>query len=391
MFALLIAIIYLSFISLGLPDSLLGSAWPTMYPQFGIPVSFAGIISAIICLGTITSSLLSDRLTKRFGTGLVTAVSVTLTALALLGFSFSSKFWMLILFAIPYGLGAGGVDASLNNYAAVHLKSSHMSWLHCMWGVGAAVSPYIMGFALTKGSGWNQGYFIVSTIQIGLCLILFLTLPVWKKYALTNQVKGAETINSEALTLKQIFSLKGALPCFIAFFGYCAMEQTAMLWSASYLVLHNGISTNAAANYASLFFIGMTVGRAINGFLTMKFSDKFLIRAGSAIVLIGLILMTLPLSSTVTIVALTLIGLGCAPIYPSIIHLTPKLFGADKSQAIIGVQMASAYIGTLTMPPLFGVLADNFGVSLLPYYLLFFLIFMAIMQEITYKKINKTV
>ncbi len=391
MFALLIAIVYLSFISLGLPDSLLGAAWPVMRIEFDAPLSYAGIVSMIISLGTIVSSLLSDLLTKKLGTGAVTAISVTMTAVALFCFSVSTKFWMLIVFAIPYGLGAGGVDASLNNFVALHFKSRHMSWLHCMWGVGAAVSPYIMSYAITQGSGWNQGYLIVSVIQICLSAILFCSLPLWKKGIQKQGTPYAPATPAarKPLRVKEIVSTKGAIACFFCFFCYCALEATAMLWSSSYMVSHNGVSAEDAAMFASLFFIGMTVGRGINGFLTIKFSDRTLIRAGLVLILAGIVLTAVPAPRGVTIAGLVVIGLGCAPVYPCIIHMTPALFGEEKSQAMIGVQMASAYTGSCLMPPLYGLIANNVWASALPYFLLFFLILMVIMHEVVVKKTAK--
>ena len=418
MFGLLITIIYVSFISLGLPDSLLGAAWPVMRVEFSAPLSYAGIISMIISGGTITSSLLSDRLTKKFGTGLVTAISVAMTAAALFCFSVSTQLWMLFVFAVPYGLGAGGVDASLNNYVALHLKSRHMSWLHCMWGVGAAVSPYIMSYALTGGSGWQQGYLIVAIIQIVLSVFIFVSLPLWKKKPLAiaseavevaeenktdeepsarestgeiaDNIEKSET-KSKPLSFKQILKTSGAAPCFICFFCYCALEQTAMLWSSSYMVYHNGLSVETAAGFASLFFIGITSGRAVNGFLTFKFGDKTLIRAGQCIMLCGAAFIFIPDVPVVTYIGFTLLGLGCAPVYPSIIHMTPTLFGADKSQAMIGVQMASAYLGSCFAPPLYGLMANHISQAVLPYYLLVLLALMGVMHELTVKKTAKNV
>ncbi len=388
MFALLIAIIYLSFISLGLPDSLLGSAWPVMRVEFDAPLSFAGIISMIICAGTIVSSLLSDRLTKKLGTGPVTAISVTMTAVALFLFSMSTECWMLVIFAVPYGLGAGGVDASLNNYVALHLKARHMSWLHCMWGVGAAVSPYIMSYAITGGSGWNQGYLIVAIIQICLSAMLFISLPLWKKCAETDAGEVAQ-VNAQPVKVKEIFTTRGATACFICFFCYCALEQTTMLWANSYMMSHNGITAEEAAKFASLFFIGITVGRGINGFLTLKFNDKTLIRAGQTLILIGVIFVVIPDIFALTVAGFIIIGLGCAPVYPCIIHSTPELFGADKSQALIGVQMASAYMGSCFAPPLYGLLANHVSTELLPAYLAAFLVLMFVMHETVVRKTKK--
>lgn len=381
MMHLLLAVIYISFISLGLPDSLLGSAWPTMYAEFGVPVSYAGIISMIIAFGTILSSLASDRLTLKLGTGKVTAISVAMTALALFGFSISDSFWMLCLWAIPYGLGAGSVDASLNNYVALHYSSRHMSWLHCMWGVGASVGPYIMGIALAGGESWNMGYRYISIIQIVLTAILLFSLPLWKNRGENVETDGEPSAQAEPLTLRQVMTIPGAKEVMIAFFCYCALEQTTGLWASSYLVLHKGVSTETAATFASMFFIGITVGRFFSGFLTMKLNDAQMIRLGQRIVLLGVVAMLLPLNEVVSLLGLILIGLGCAPIYPCIIHSTPTIFGADKSQALIGVQMASAYVGTCIMPPIFGLLANHISVALLPVYLVIILVLMIVMYE----------
>lgn len=390
MFHLLLAIIYLAFISLGLPDSLLGSAWPAMYGEFGVPVSYAGAISMIIAVGTIISSLQSDRLTRKLGTGKVTAISVALTAISLFGFSISSSFWMLCLWAIPYGLGAGSVDASLNNYVALHYASRHMSWLHCMWGVGASIGPYVMGYALTGGQGWNMGYRYIALLQVVLSVIIFISLPLWKKRssdsAGTGELQDDTGSLGAALSLRQILSITGAKEVMIMFFCYCAIEQTAGLWASSYLVLKGGISAETAAGYASLFYIGITVGRAISGFVTMKLNDTKMIRLGAGIIAVGILVMFLPFGEQVDLAGLILIGLGCAPVYPCIIHSTPEHFGADKSQAIIGVQMASAYVGTCVMPPLFGLIANYISVSLFPFYLLAILILMFIMHEALIRK-----
>ena len=376
---LLLAIIYLSFISLGLPDSLLGAAWPSMYPQFQVPVSYAGIISMIICLGTIFSSLQSDRLTRRFGTGRVTAVSVAMTALALLGFSLSGSFWMLCLLAIPYGLGAGGVDASLNNYVALHYASRHMSWLHCMWGVGTSIGPYFMALALTGGQGWNGGYRYIALIQIGLSLILFLSLPLWKGRTADAAEGGRQ--DTGPLPLREVLRIPGAKEVMLAFFCYCALESTAMLWGSSYLVLHDGLTVERAASFASLFCIGITLGRGISGFLTFRLSDTTMIRLGQGIILAGAAALLLPFGESSAVVGLVLLGLGCAPVYPCIIHSTPAYFGAERSQAVIGVQMASAYVGSCLMPPLFGLLANHISANLFPFYLLALLLLMVFMHE----------
>ncbi len=378
----LLGIIYLSFISLGLPDALLGAAWPNMYPEFNVPVSYAGAISMIISFGTIISSLQSDRLTKKFGTGKVTATSVGITALALWGFSISHSFVSLCLWAIPYGLGAGSVDASLNNYVALHYASKHMSWLHCMWGIGATLGPYIMGYVLTKGASWNIGYFVISILQIILTAVLVFSLPKWKKQNSSSE----DSTNDKPLTIKQIFAIPGAKEIMVCFLCYSAIEQTTMLWASSYLNLAKGVDATTAASFASLFCIGITIGRGINGFIAMKLKDNQMIRMGQGIILIGVIIMLLPLNKVFSLIAFSLIGLGCAPIYPCIIHSTPEHFGEENSQAIIGVQMASAYVGSCLMSPLFGLIADNISIKLLPLYLFILLILMILMHEMLEKK-----
>ena len=378
---LLLAVIYLAFISLGLPDSLLGSAWPSMHLEFGVPVSYAGVISMIIALGTVVSSLQSDRLTRRLGAGMVTALSVLLTALALLGFSLSKSFPVLCLMAIPYGLGAGSVDAALNNYVALNYASRHMSWLHCMWGVGTTVGPYVMEYALTGGQGWNAGYRYIAILQFALTLVIFVSLPLWKKRAAQTRTEDAAADVGRALPLREIMRIPGAKDVMVAFFCYCAVEATTMLWASSYLALGRGVSAEAAAGYASLFFIGITVGRALNGFLTMRFSDAQMIRAGQALVALGALLLLLPVGTGAALAGLVVIGLGCAPIYPCIIHSTPERFGADRSQALIGVQMASAYVGNCLMPPLFGLIANHISIGLFPIFLLVALAIMVLMHE----------
>ncbi len=390
MFQILLAIIYLAFISLGLPDALLGAAWPSMYPGLGVPVSYAGAVSMIIAIGTVVSSLQSDRLTRLFGTGKVTAASVLVTAVALFGFSTSHSFWLLCLWAVPYGLGAGSVDASLNNYVALHYASRHMSWLHCMWGIGAAAGPYVMGFALTQGMGWNTGYLAIGVFQAALTAVLLCTLPLWKKQAARQGVgDDGEGPKGKPLSLGQIVRIPGAKEVMLTFFCYCAVEQTTSLWASSYLALHNGLSPETAASFASWFFIGITAGRALSGFLTLRFTDPQMIRLGQAIILLGIAALLLPLGTASAFTGLALIGLGCAPIYPCVIHSTPDHFGADKSQAIIGVQMASAYMGTCLTPPLFGLIANHAGVALFPLYLLVFLVLMAVMHQLLLKRCQK--
>lgn len=386
MFSILLLMIYLAFISLGLPDALLGSAWPIMYQEFAVPVSYSGTVFMIICGGTILSSLNSEKLNRRFGTGKITAISVFLTAIALFGFSISHSFLMLCLFAIPYGLGAGSVDAALNHYVALHYSSRHMSWLHCMWGLGASVGPYIMGFVLQRGEPWNRGYLIVSIIQFILAIILFCSLSLWKKNPEELKENAASTAKQEApkqeapkqraLSLKEVFAIPGAKESLASFYGYCALEQTVGLWAGSFMVLALGMEEKLAASYVALFYFGITFGRFLSGFFTMKWKDEQMVLGGSAIVFFGIFLLFTPWSKALVLPALILIGLGCAPVYPSVIHSTPYNFGVEHSSALIGAQMAAAYVGTLIMPPLFGVLGRSFSMKLFPYYSMFLLLFM---------------
>lgn len=396
MYSLLLAVIYLAFISLGLPDALLGSGWPTMYTQLQVPFSYAGIISMIISAGTIVSSFFSDRLTRKFGAGLVTAVSVLLTAGALFGFSVSDSFYLLCIMAIPYGLGAGAVDAALNNYVALHYSSRHMSWLHCFWGVGAAASPYIMGFCLGKGLGWSRGYFSVSMIQIVITAILFISLPLWKsrtdekegeiepKGAEAEQIQTDQTkaASSKVLSLREILRIKGAPYILITFFAYSAMETTTGLWASSYLVQYLLMEPEKAAKFASFFYLGITVGRFLCGFVADKMGDKALIRLGSGIAGAGILLVLIPSPvTTPALLGLVIIGFGCAPVYPAIIHSTPFYFGKENSQALIGIQMACAYVGSTFMPPLLGTLAARIGIWLYPVFLLVFEVLMVLTSE----------
>ena len=379
MYTILLVLIYIAFISLGLPDSLLGSGWPVMHRDLSVPISYMGIISMVISGGTVISSLLSDKLTRKFGTQKVTVVSVFLTAAALLGFSFSNQFWMLILFAVPYGLGAGAIDAALNNYIALHYSSRHMSWLHCFWGVGTIVSPFIMSYALTN-STWNFGYRLIGFIQMGIGLLLLFTLPVWK----VNPRK-TESDNQKA-GLFSVLKIKGVPSLLLGFFAYCAAEATAMNWASTYLVEVKDIATDRAARFASLFYIGLTVGRFLGGFIMNRLGDRKMILLGTGILACGIILLLLPTANAVvSLSGLIIIGLGCAPIYPCIIHSTPNNFGAENSGVIIGTQMASAYIGSTFMPPLFGLLGNLVSFAIFPVFLAVFMCLMIAMTEMTFK------
>ena len=379
MYSLLLALIYLAFISLGLPDSLLGSGWPVIHSDLNIPISFMGIVSMVISGGTIVSSMLSDRLTRKLSTRIVTVSSVFLTVIALFGFSFSSQFWMLLVFAIPYGLGAGAIDAALNNYVALHYTSKHMSWLHCFWGVGTIVSPFVMSYALTH-STWHSGYRIVAFIQLGIGLLLLATLPVWKA---SRQSDGD---NAKSIGLVGALKIRGVPYLLIGFFAYCAAEATAMYWASTYLVEVKGVTIDRAAGFASLFYIGLTVGRFLGGFIMNKLGDRKMIILGTCILSCGILSLLIPVENpTVSLVGFIIIGFGCAPIYPCIIHSTPSNFGAENSGAIIGIQMASAYVGSTFIPPLFGLLGNLISFAILPVYLSVFIVIMISMTELTFK------
>jgi len=401
MYSILLTIIYLAFISLGLPDSLVGAGWPVMHQDLGVPQSFAGILTMVIAIGTIFSSLASERLTRRFGAGAVTAVSVGLTATALFGFSFSGSFWMLCLWAIPYGLGAGAVDAALNNYVALHYAARHMNWLHSFWGVGASISPLIMSHALTSGMGWPGAYNVVAVIQIILTVALVLTLPLWRKvntmtprsHSRTEVEADPEDIKAPAteaahVPLSQVLKIPGVMLVLAAFFAYCALENTSILWATTYLAGDRGVHPATAAAFASFFLLGITGGRFLAGFFADRIGDRNLIRGGFMMVGIGGLMLLLPLETNgVALAGLAIAGLGSAPIYPAIIHSTPANFGRHNSHAIIGIQMAAAYLGSTLMPPLFGVLSSWVGLWLFP----LFVLLLAAMGMIFSERLNRLV
>ena len=380
MASLLLPVIYLAFISLGLPDALLGSAWPSMYTELGASLSWAGIASMIISVGTIVSALCSERLNLRLGTGGVTFLSVMLTAVALLGFSLSTSFWQLCLWAVPYGLGAGSVDAALNNYVALHYESRHMSWLHCMWGVGASIGPVIMGRALAGGT-WQGGYRTIALLQFALTAVLLLSLRLWKRPQ--ANVEGADF---KPHPIPELLRRPGVPQVLLCFFCYSALEATAGMWAASYCTLVRGIDAETAARWASLFYVGITIGRGVCGFLTMKISDQNMIRLGQALIAAGVVLVLAPLGQGTLFAGLITVGLGCAPIYPSIIHETPVNFGRDVSMSMTGLQMATAYVGSCLMPPLFGLLAQYVTPTLYPWFLAVILALMFAMAESLHRR-----
>ena len=381
MISLLLAIIYAAFISLGLPDALLGAAWPVMVEDLSAPLSYAGVLSMIISFGTIVSSLLSDKITRRLGAGAVTALSVLMTAAALLGFSLSRRFIHLCLLAVPYGLGAGAVDAALNNYVALHYAGRHMNWLHAFWGVGATVGPYVMSWALGTAMGWRGGYGVIAALQLVLTAVLFLSLPLWKK----RQTVHADGEDYEApIGLRGAVKIRGVKAVLLAFFGYCALETTAGLWASTYLVEYRGVAPQTAAAFASLFYIGITAGRFISGFISDRLGDTKMIRLGCGLMLVGLAMIALPIPYS-PLAGLVLMGFGCAPVYPAIIHSTPAHFGRENSHAIVGIQMASAYCGATFMPPVFGVIAQYVHIGLFP---LFMAVFAALLLGMT-ERVNR--
>ncbi|WP_448983710.1 MFS transporter [Olsenella uli] len=388
--ALLLPIIYLAFISLGLPDSALGSAWPSMYGTLDAQLSWVGFDTAIISAGTIVSSVLSVRLVRWLGTGRVVVLSVALTAVGLVGFSFCTSFWQLCLLALPYGLGAGAIDAALNSYVAVHYATHHMSWLHCMWGIGASGGPLVMAQCLSATGAWNLGFRTIGIIQVAILAVLTLSLPLWK--GSTDAREGANTDADkdaaerrahgvEALPVTRLLALPGVKQALVCFFCYCALESTCGIWAASYCSLARGVAAEVAAGWASLFYAGITVGRALSGLLTLRFSDRSMIRLGQAVTLAGTALLLLPLGGAALPAGLIVIGLGCAPIYPSIIHATPRNFGERHALQLTGMQMAFAYVGSLAMPPLFGALAQVAGTWLYPICLAALLALMIVMAE----------
>lgn len=432
----LLPIIYLAFISLGLPDSAIGSAWPTMAPSLGAGISWVGVVTMIISAGTIVSSLMSVRVVERFGTGRVTVASVALTAAALVGFSQSQAFWQLCLWAVPYGLGAGAVDAALNAYVAVHYESQHMSWLHCMWGVGASGGPMIMAQCLER-STWSTGFLVLGGIQVGIALVLTLSLPLWRDRKLprvsgrragreaaigaapeaalprgeaahgagaralpgataaagAGEVPGAAAASGAGgtsdgtrgklparRTRAQLLRIPGVKAVLVSFFCYSAFEATCGNWAATFCTLARGIDAQTAASWAALFYMGITAGRAVSGFISLKVNDRNMIRLGQALIAVAFVCVLMP-GDTALFAGLVLMGCGCAPIYPSTIHATPARFGEELALELTGMQMAFAYIGSLAMSPLFGVFAQFFGTWLYPWYLVVFLVGMTVAGE----------
>lgn len=369
--------IYLSFISLGLPDSLLGAAWPVMQEEYGAAFGMAGVISIVIASGTIVSSLMSGALLKRLGTGQITLISCLMTAAALLGFSFAPSIIWLMVLALPLGLGAGSVDAALNHYVATHYQAHHMSWLHCFWGVGATLGPIIMSGFMRDHDLWRNGYLTISLIQFALVVLLAITLPLWKRMENIQRhaVKESQVQPSRGQR-EQPLRTKGVKLTLLTFLFYCGAEASVGLWGSSFLVNAKELPAAVAAVWVAMYYGGITVGRFITGFVTFKVSNRVLIRSGLLISLAGAALLMLPLPTFCSLIGFLLLGLGFAPIYPCMLHDTPERFGKEQTQKLMGYQMAVAYTGATLLPPMLGWLAAQTTVSILPFFTAFYIVFM---------------
>ncbi len=380
MYSLLIAVIYLIFISLGLPDSLLGSGWPAMHVAFSVPSSYAGYVSMTISFMTIISALLSPMMIKRFHTKWIVIVSIFLTIVGLMGFSVSTAYAMLFVFAVPYGLGAGAIDASVNHYVANHYSGSVMNFLHCFYGLGAVISPNIMAVALSR-AGWNEGYRWTAYIQIFILLICIISLPLWKK----NEPDRQEE-KEEAAGIREALKRPGVVLTLIAFFAYCSGEATCSLWTSSYFAgVKEGLSDRLIASFGSLIFGGLMLGRLISGFVSNRLGDRRLIRIGILVEVLGILLVMIPVESYIpAAIGFAVIGMGMGPVYPAIQHMAPTNFGEKYSASVIGLQMASAYVGSTLMPMVFGNLQQSFGIGIMPFYLLIFAVLNFWMLEGTY-------
>lgn len=373
MAVLLLILIYVSFISLGLPDALLGAGWPAMQQGLNVPYGFAGIAQMLISGGTIASSMCSGAVIKRFGTGRVTAASVAMTAAALLGFAAAPSFYWMLLAALPLGLGAGAVDAGLNAYVANHYESRHMSWLHSFWGVGALSGPMILSLLLLGGHSWRSGYLAVGFFQTGLVVVLIAAIPLWDKVRVRTQ---ANIPSHRSISLAAALKIRGVPSALLVFLFYCGIESSMGLWGGSFLFKVKGLDPALSATWVSLFYASITAGRFATGFLTYRLSNNAMISGGLLIVFFGVLLLLLPLPLPISLTGFILIGFGCAPIFPCMIHETPSRFGGSSSQAIIGFQMAAAYTGATFLPPLFGFIAEAAGMMLLPVFLLIYLLLM---------------
>ncbi len=378
--SLLVVVIYLIFISLGLPDSLLGSGWPVMQGYFDVPSSYAGYVSMTISFMTIISALASPKLISRIHTKWIVIVSILLTIFGLIGFSLCTSYGMLFIFAVPYGLGAGAIDSAINHYVANNYSSSIMNFLHCFYGVGAVISPNIMAAAL-RYAGWSEGYRWTAYVQMGILFVCIISLPLWKK----NEA-GATKEEEYTSSIKETIKVPGVMFTLVSFFAYCAGEATCFLWTSSYFAgTREGMSEGLIASFGSLIFGGLMFGRLIAGFVSDKLGDKLLIRIGIAVELIGIILVFLPVKGYIVAAAgFVIIGTGMGPVYPAIQHMAPDNFGKKYSATVIGLQMASAYVGSTFMPMLFGKLQQAAGIAIMPAYLLLFAVLNIVFLEKSY-------
>lgn len=375
MATLLLIIIYIAFIGLGIPDSLFGTAWPAIYVSFEIPISSANYVTLLISCGTVISSALSARIINRFGTAVVTAVSTAITAAALFGFSVSGNLLWLCIFSIPMGLGAGAVDSALNNYVALHYKATHMNFLHCFYGIGVSVSPYLMSLALTNENNWRDGYRLAFYLQLAIALITIVSLPLWKK-AHPASLQSNEEIHPKTLSIINMLKMPSVRAVLLIFIGSCAIECTCGTWGSTFLVNSKGMSVDHAAKIITLYYVGMALGRFLSGILAARLSSWKLIHLGQTITIFAILLLFLPLPSTIAAAGLFFIGLGNSPIFPNLIHLTPENFGKDISQSVMGMQMAASYAGIMLIPPIFGLWAQKTGTDIFPLYLLIMLVVM---------------
>jgi fucose permease len=373
MITLLLIIIYLAFISLGLPDSILGTTWPVMRGEMGLPLDAAGFVSIVITVGSVISGLLSGKINKFLGTGKVVFFSCFMTGAALLSISFIPKFYWLVILAVPLGFGAGSVDASLNNYVALHFKAHHMNWLHSFWGLGATIGPIIVSGFLSAEGGWRTSYRVISFIQLTLAIILFITLPLWKKvnHSKKEQFNTDNTLKSRNQNKKHVLMINGVIYAMGVFLFYCGVEMSVGLWGSSYLIQIKLLKPETAAFFVALYYLGITMGRVISGFFSFKLTNKQLIKIGVIISILAMLLMFIPLGKGFIIIPMVLLGLGLSPIFPAMVHETPVHFGEQNSQTIIGYQMSAAYFGSSIIPPAVGFILNHTSLRLFPFCILF--------------------
>ena len=364
----LLVVIYISFIAVGLPDSLLGVAWPVMYVEFGLPISVNGYIAMMMSACTIVSSLFSARINHKIGTGVVTAISTAMTALALFGYAYSENVVCLFLLAIPLGLGAGAIDSGLNSFVALHYSVAQMNFLQCFYGLGVLISPWLMSMALGTEGDWRKGYLIVAVIQSALTVLTVAALPLWKN--MEKRVVAQEKTETKILSVKQLLRTPGVGISCLAFALACGMELSFGTWCSTYFVEAKGVPANYAAQITVLFYVGMTAGRFLSGLFAKKLTPTQMLWISGAALLVAVLVLMLPVGLGVSAVALLLAGVGVGPLFPNLVHLTPVAFGRDVASSVIGMQMSASYLGITLMPAVFGVLAQHIGVSLFPGFLL---------------------